>query len=65
MQQVGLSPAFSQTFPARILRWATAAIGIACSLSVDPQFIVADEPISPLMSRFQSQIMNLLDRLQA
>ena len=64
MQQVGLSPRFLKRYPHEFSGGQRQRIGIARALSVDPQFVVADEPISALDVSIQSQIMNLLDRLR-
>ena len=64
MQQVGLSPLFLKRYPHEFSGGQRQRIGIARALSVDPEFIVADEPISALDVSIQSQIMNLLDRLR-
>ena len=64
MQQVGLSPRFLRRYPHEFSGGQRQRIGIARALSVDPEFIVADEPISALDVSIQSQIMNLLDRLR-
>jgi len=64
MQQVGLSPSFLKRYPHEFSGGQRQRIGIARALAVDPDFIVADEPISALDVSIQSQIMNLLDRLR-
>ena len=64
MQQVGLSPRFLKRYPHEFSGGQQQRIGIARALSVDPEFVVADEPISALDVSIQSQIMNLLDRLR-
>ncbi|HXT62241.1 MAG TPA: oligopeptide/dipeptide ABC transporter ATP-binding protein [Pyrinomonadaceae bacterium] len=64
MQQVGLNAHFLKRYPHEFSGGQRQRIGIARALAVDPQFIVADEPISALDVSIQSQIMNLLDRLR-
>jgi oligopeptide transport system ATP-binding protein len=64
MEMVGLSSRFLKRFPHEFSGGQRQRIGIARALAVDPDFIVADEPISALDVSIQSQIMNLLDRLR-
>src|SRR5260221_2315698 len=64
MEMVGLSARFRKRYPHEFSGGQRHRIGIARALAVDPEFIVADEPISALDVSIQAQIMNLLDRLR-
>jgi oligopeptide transport system ATP-binding protein len=64
LKTVGLNPYFVNRFPAEFSGGQRQRIGIARALSVDPYFIICDEPISSLDVSIQAQIVNLLRRLQ-
>jgi oligopeptide transport system ATP-binding protein len=64
LRTVGLNPYFVNRFPVEFSGGQRQRIGIARALSVDPHFVICDEPISSLDVSIQSQIVNLLRRLQ-
>ena len=64
MGEVGLSKDFSSRFPHEFSGGQRQRIGIARSLVMNPQFIVADEPISALDVSIRAQVINLLNKLK-
>ena len=64
MEEVGFAPMYKKKYPHEFSGGQRQRIGIAKAISVSPEFVVCDEPVSAMDVSVQAQVLNLMKKLQ-